>query len=257
MKDLFNVKGKVALVTGGSAGIGAMIARGLVENGARTYISSRKAANCAEKAEELSQYGECLSIPCDISNMEDIDHLVKKLDEKENKIDILINNAGAAWGDPFDIFPEAGWDKVMNVNAKAVFFLIQRLLPLLRSNADPDDPARVINIASVDGLHVPFFDSFSYGASKAAVIHLTKILAKRLSKENILVNAVAPGSFLTKMVSGSFKEMGEDIILSKIPLGRFGNAEDIVGAIIYLSSRAGAYVTGSVLLVDGGMVGCI
>ena len=253
MKNLFSVEGKVALVTGGSRGIGLMIARGYVENGAVVYVSSRKAEVCDKVAAELSKYGECHSLPADISTMEGVEHLAAEIAKRENKLDILVNNAGAAWGAPIDDFPEQGWDKVMDLNVKSVFFLTQKLLPQLRAAATADDPARVINIGSIDGLGTTLMETYSYPASKAAVHHLTRVLAHRLASDNINVNAIAPGPFESQMTE-SMLELHLDEINAQNPRGRIGTAEDIAGTAIYLSSRAGAYTTGHVIPVDGGIV---
>ena len=200
MKDLFSIEGKVALITGGSRGIGEMIAAGFLSSGAKVYISSRKADVCNSTAERLSQeYGsECISLPSDLSNLEGIASLVKELNSKEKHLDILINNAGAAWGAPLDEYPENGWDKVMDTNVKGVFFLTQKLLPLLRTGAKIE-PSRVVNIGSIDGLSAGAFENYAYGPSKAALHHLTRILAANLIKEKIIVNAIAPGPFPTWM----------------------------------------------------------
>ena len=253
MKNLFSVKGKVALVTGGSRGIGLMIARGYVENGAVVYISSRKADVCDAVAAELSKYGECHSLPADISTMEGVEHLAAEIAKRENKLNILVNNAGAAWGAPIDDFPEQGWDKVMDLNVKSLFFLTQKLLPQLRAAATAEDPARVINIGSIDGLGTTLMETYSYPASKAAVHHLTRVLAHRLAKDNINVNAIAPGPFESQMTE-SMMELHLDEINAQNPRGRIGTPEDIAGTAIYLSSRAGAYTTGHVIPVDGGIV---
>ena len=197
--DLFSIKGRTAAVTGGSRGIGEMIAAGLLASGVKVYISSRKAEVCDGAAQRLAQTygGECVSLPADLSQMGGIESLAQRIADAEPKLDILVNNAGASWGAPLDAFPESGWDKVMNTNVKGVFFLTQKLLPLLRKAAADGPPARVINIGSIDGLKTAAFDTFSYGASKAAVHHLTRFLAAHLTRERILCNAIAPGPFPT------------------------------------------------------------
>lgn len=252
MKDLFSVKGKVALVTGGSRGIGLMIARGFVENGVKTYISSRDAEACASVAEELSKEGTCIAIPADLSTSAGVEHVATALKEKESQLDILVNNAGANWAAPIDEYPESGWDKVLNLNLKSVFFLTQALLPLLRKAGNKEDPARVINIGSIDGLHAPGLETYAYSASKSAVHHMTRVLAQRLTRENITVNAIAPGPFESKMMAVTLKTFGEAIVAA-CPRGRIGVPEDMAGTAIYLSSKAGAYVTGVVIAVDGGI----
>ena len=252
MKNLFSVEGKVALVTGGSRGIGYMIARGYVENGATTYITARKADACEAAAKELSAFGRCISIPCDVSTSEGVKQLSKALLEREPKLDILVNNAGANWAEPIDVFAESGWDKVMDVNLKSVFFLTRELLPALRAAGTKEDPARVINIGSIDGLHVPGLETYAYSSSKAAVHHLTRVLARRLAGEHVNVNAVAPGPFESKMMAATLKNFG-DAIARAVPRGRIGEPEDMAGVAIYLASRASAYVTGTVIAVDGGL----
>lgn len=254
MKDLFNIAGKVALVTGGSRGIGEMIARGYVENGVRTYISSRKADACDATASRLAEYGECISIPADLSTAAGIRHLVGELRAREERLNILVNNAGAIWGAPIDEFPESGWDKIMTLNVKSPFFLTQALLPLLEAAATPDDPARIIMVGSVDGLGVNRLPTFSYGPSKAAVHHLARTLAAHLADRWITANAIAPGLFPSKMTAATIDAMGEEIRLAT-PLKRHGRPEDMAGAAIYLASRAASFVTGVVIPVDGGISG--
>lgn len=251
MENLFNLKGKIALVTGGSRGIGAMIAEGFVRNGVKTYISSRKSDPCNKKAKELSKYGECISIPADLTDMNEMDKLVTKIKDKETKLNILVNNAGAAWGASFDDFPEIGWDKVMDTNVKSVFFLTQKLVDILETSASTSDPSRIINIGSIDGLGIPRAETYSYPASKAAVHQLTKVLANRLANRNINVNAIAPGPFESNMMAHTLEEYGEQI-KSSVPRGRIGVPEDMAGASIFLSSRASSYITGSIIPVDGG-----
>ncbi|AWM78259.1 SDR family oxidoreductase [Phenylobacterium parvum] len=261
--DIFSIRGKVALVTGGSRGIGEMIAAGFLAAGAKVYISSRKADVCDATAERLAKTygGTCISLPADLSQMSGIESLAARLAEKETRLDILVNNAGAAWGAPIESFPEVGWDKVMDTNVKGVFFLTQKLLPLLRKAAAEGAPARVINIGSIDGLKSAAFDTFSYGASKAAVHHLTRFLAAHLTKEKILCNAIAPGPYPTWMLSTGVGFGGEtenadwDQVGRGNPSGRVGTAQDIAGLAIFLSSRAGEYVVGQVIASDGGAVG--
>lgn len=261
-ENLFSISGKVAVVTGGSRGIGEMIAAGFLAHGARVYISSRKADVCDETARRLSERfdGECISIPANLAELDGIRAFADALAEREEKLDILVNNAGVSWGAPLDEFPETGWDKVMDTNVKGVFFLTQKLLPLLRKSASPADPARVINIGSIDGLRVPVFETFSYGPSKAAVHHLTRVMAAHLVKEHILVNAIAPGPFPTWMLStgvgggGDVEGTDWEAVGRANPRGRVGSPEDIAGIAIFLSSRAGAYTVGDVIVCDGGSV---
>lgn len=252
MADLFSIAGKTAVVTGGSRGIGLMIADAFVEAGARVYISSRKAEVCDEVAASLSEKGECISLPADLSTLDGVQTMARGVQEREDALHILVNNAGAAWGAPIDEYPESGWDKVMDLNVKGVFFTTQALLPLLRKAASNEDPARVINIGSIDGLRVPLLQNYAYSASKAAVHMLTRHLAHHLVDERVTVNAIAPGPFPSKMTKFMF-DMGEDVVAQNVPLGRAGQPEDVAGTAIYLSSRAGAYLTGAVIPVDGGI----
>jgi len=255
MKNLFDILGKVALVTGGSRGIGEMIAEGFVANGVKTYISSRKAEACDATAARLSQQGECISIPADLSTREGIEALVGEIKANEAQLDILVNNAGATWGATLEEFPEAAWDKVMDINVKSPFFLTQALLPMLEKSASHDDPARIIMIGSVDGLNVNQLPTYSYGPSKAAVHHLTRILASHLAGRKITVNAIAPGPFPSRMMAHTLDTVGEQI-RQGVPLKRIGEPTDMAGAAIYLASRAASYVTGVVIPVDGGTTGC-
>ena len=250
--DLFSLKGKTALITGGSRGIGLMIARGYLEAGAKVYISSRKQEVCDETARQLSAFGECHSIPADLSTLAGCEHLAAELKDRESALQILVNNAGAAWGASLEEYPEAGWDKVMDTNVKGVFFLTQQLLPLLEAAATPADPARVINIGSIDGLKVPRVENYAYAPSKAAVHHLTHVLAVKLGPRNITVNAVAPGPFESKMTEWMLDNFRAEIE-AQCPLKRIGQPGDMAGVAIYLASRAGAYVNGVVIPVDGGI----
>ena len=255
INNLFNIENKTAVVTGGSRGIGEMIASGFLANGTKVYITARKAPALLEKANELSQKynAECIALPCDLSTVEGIESFVNLINEKESGIDYLINNAGAAWGEPFEDFSEAGWDKVMDLNVKSMFFLTQKMTALLKSNATEENPSRVINIGSIDGLNVPMFPTFSYSASKAAVHHLTRVLAAQLVKENILVNAIAPGPYPSAML-GSAVNSDYSEIEKRNPRKRIGTHEDIAGLIIFLCSRAGAFTVGETITSDGGIV---
>jgi NAD(P)-dependent dehydrogenase (short-subunit alcohol dehydrogenase family) len=250
MTDLFSLKGRIALVTGGSRGIGRMIAAGFLAQGAKVYISSRKAADCDATAQELSAQGECISLPADLSTMEGIAALLAAYTARETTLDILVNNAGAAWGETFDTFPEKGWDKVVDLNLKSPFFLTQALIAPLRAAAKTQ-PAKVINIASIDGISVNPLETYSYAASKAGLIQLTRRMALRLAQDNIVVSAIAPGAFASEMNRAARDDADE--AAKRIPAGRIGRDEDMAGGAIYLASRAGDYVMGSTLVIDGGV----
>jgi 2-deoxy-D-gluconate 3-dehydrogenase len=247
--DLFSLEGRTALVTGGSRGIGKMIARGFIEQGARVYISSRKADACDATAAELGP--NCISLPQDISTVEGVKALTAAYQAKEPKLDILVNNAGAAWGADFETFPESGWDKVMDLNLKSPFFLTQALHAALKAAASEERPAKVINIASIDGIALNPLETYSYHASKSALIYLTRRLAARLVRDRILVNAIAPGAFASEM-NRAARDHAE-AVSRHVPLGRIGRDEDMAAAAIYLASRAGDYVVGVTLPVDGGV----
>jgi len=252
-KDLFSVEGKVAVVTGGSRGIGLTIARAYVENGVKVYISSRKADVCNKVAEELSEHGPCTAIPTDLSSEEGAKHLAKKIGERESALHILVNNAGNNWAAPFEKYDEKAWERVLSLNVKGMFHLTRELAPLLKKGVRPGDPTRVINIGSIDGLHVPLYETYAYSASKAAVHHMTCVLAKKLGPDGITVNAVAPGYFESKMTEWLLDNERDELV-GRCPLGRIGEPEDMAGVAIYLASRAGAYVNGEVIRVDGGTI---
>lgn len=253
MKNLFSLVGKVALVTGGSRGIGAMIARGFVENGVKTYITSRKEKELNETAEALSEFGTCIALPSDLSTICGIRSVSERIQALEPKLDILVNNAGATWGEKIDIFPESGWDKVMDINVKSLFFLTQNLLPILRLSGSQRDPARVINIASINAFVYSNLQNYSYTASKAAVVQLTRHLAAELVSDKINVNAIAPGLFPSNMTAFAIQE--DEVGLSdSIPRARMGNANDAAGTAIYLSAMASAWMTGQTIVLDGGVV---
>lgn len=247
---LFSLDGKVALVTGGSRGIGRMIAEGFIAQGATVYISSRKADVCDTVASELGP--KCIPLPQDVSTVAGCKALASAFAEAEPRLDILVNNAGAAWGMPFEEFSEQGWDKVMDLNLKSPFFLLQALHSSLVTGASPDSPAKVINITSIDGQRLNPWDTYSYHASKSALIYLTKRLAARLISDHINVTSIAPGAFPSEMNRAARDHADE--VASSIPSGRIGTAEDMAGAAIYLASRAGNYVVGDTITVDGGLV---
>jgi NAD(P)-dependent dehydrogenase (short-subunit alcohol dehydrogenase family) len=251
MSELFSIAGRTALVTGGSRGIGLMIARGYVEAGAKVYISSRKADVCDRVAAELSEVGECIALPADLSSEAECRRLAEAVAEREPSLDILVNNAGATWGAPLEEFDEAAWERVLALNVKGVFHLTKFMVPLLEKAGTADEPARVINIGSIDGIHVPILETYSYSASKAAVHQLTRHLARRLAP-TVTVNAIAPGPFESKMMAATLEAAG-DAIAASAPLKRIGRPDDMAGVAIFLASRAGAYLTGAVIPVDGGI----
>lgn len=254
-KDLFSLAGRVALVTGGSRGIGKMIAEGFLSQGAaKVYITARKAGPCEATAKELTEKyeGECIALPIDISTVAGCDKLASEFTQREEKLDILVNNAGAAWGAAFDEFPENGWDKVINLNVKSMFFLTKALAKPLRAAASAEKPAKVINIASIDGIFVNPMETYSYGASKAAVIHMTRRVAAKLIKEHIVVSAIAPGAFASDMNTAA--RDNADVLAKRIPAGRIGNAQDMAGLATFLAARSGDYVVGNAVAIDGGVV---
>jgi NAD(P)-dependent dehydrogenase (short-subunit alcohol dehydrogenase family) len=249
--DLFDIAGKTALVTGGTRGIGKMIAEGFVDAGAKVYISARKADVVVDVAAELSKKGTCIGIPADLSKESECRRLADEMAAQEDALDILVNNAGATWGAPMAEYDEAAFERVLSLNVKGVFHLTKFLVPLLQKAGTVEEPARVINIGSIDGIGVPALETYAYSASKAAVHQLTRHLAKRLAP-TITVNAIAPGPFESKMMAATLEAFGEQIAASA-PLRRIGRPDDMAGAAIYLSSRAGAYLTGAIIPVDGGI----
>ncbi len=251
---LFSVEGKAVVVTGGSRGIGLMIARGFVDAGARVYVSARKAAACDEAATALAARGECTSVPADVSTPEGIDHLVGTVSAREPALHVLVNNAGATWGAPLEDYPDSALDKLWSINVKAVFHLTARFLPGLRRAATADDPARVINVGSVAGISVPDTENYGYSATKAAVHMLTRHLAHRLAGESVTVNAIAPGPFESKMMAFALDDPAvRGGIERAVPLRRIGRPDDVAGTAVFLASRAGSYLTGAVIPVDGGL----
>jgi NAD(P)-dependent dehydrogenase (short-subunit alcohol dehydrogenase family) len=257
MSDLFDVSGKTALVTGGSRGIGMMIARGLLQGGARVIVSSRKEGPVAEAAAELAALGDCVGIPGDVSTPEGAAALAQATTEHFGTLNILVNNAGTTWGAPLEEFPATGWDRVAHTNVEGAFHLTVGLLPALRSSATREDPARVVNIGSIDGIRTPSVENYSYSASKAAVHMLTRHLAKRLAAESITVNAIAPGPFQSKMMAFLLDDPeSRAAVEGTVPLKRIGHPDDVAGLIVFLCSRAGSYMTGTVIPLDGGITGC-
>lgn len=251
IQDLFSVAGKACLITGGASGIGRMIAQGYVEAGATVYIASRKADVCRDVAAELSEHGTCHGLGGDLSSESGCLALAAAIAEREPALHVLVNNAGATWGAPLEEYPDSAWDKLNQVNVKSPFTLTRALLPQLEAAARQDDPARVINVGSVDGLRPPVMETFAYAATKAGVLHLTRALAKHLARRNITVNAIAPGPFESRMMAATLDAF-RPAIEASCPLGRIGTPEDMAGVAIYLASRAGAWVTGDVIVVDGG-----
>ncbi|WP_188236593.1 SDR family oxidoreductase [Sphingopyxis sp. LK2115] len=255
LQDMFGLDGRIALVTGGSRGIGKMIVEGYLAAGcARIYISARKTAQIEEAVADFdTRYpGKVIGLPVDLSTVEGCRALAKELEAREERLDILVNNAGAAWGEPFEGFPEAGWDKVMDINVKSPFFLTQALHGLLKAGGSHERPAKVINIGSIDGMRLNPWETYSYHASKAAILYLTKRLAARLVSDHILVTAIAPGAFQSDMNKAA-RDHG-DVVAKSIPVKRIGVPEDMAGAAIFLASKAGDYVVGDTITVDGGLV---
>ena len=252
LQRLFGLDGKTALVTGGTRGIGMMIARGLLQAGATVVISSRKAEACEQAVAALSAFGEVRAVPADLSRHEECKRLAADVIVHTDSLDILVNNAGETWGEPLESFPPAAWDRVLDLNLKSPFWMVQELLPALRRAGTQEDPARVINIGSIDGIHVSPMSTYSYSTSKAAIHQLTRVLAKELGPQHITVNAVAPGPFQSKMMAATLDTFGAAIAASA-PLRRIGRDDDMAGIAIFLASRAGSYLNGAVIPVDGGI----
>ena len=252
LERLFGLGGKTAVVTGGTRGIGMMIARGLLQAGAQVVVSSRKADACEQAVAVLSEFGDVRAVAADLSRQEECKRLAADVLNRTDTLDVLVNNAGATWGEPLETFPAAAWDRVLDLNVKSPFWMVQELLPALRKAGTQDDPARIINIGSIDGIHVSPMTTYSYSTSKAAIHQLTRVLAKELGPQHITVNAVAPGPFPSKMMAATLEAFGE-AIAAAAPLRRIGRDDDMAGIAIFLASRAGSYLNGAVIPVDGGI----
>lgn len=252
INELFGVAGKTVLITGGAKGIGAAITKAFVKSGAKVFICSRELASCQALAAELAPHGECTALACDIASDEDRKRFTQEFRTLVPQLDVLINNAGALWAAPLAEYPESGWDKVYDLNVRGTFFLIRDLLPLLEAAGSAEDPARIINIGSVNAISLPAHETYAYTSSKAALHHLTRHLASQLARRHIVANVIAPGQFPSKILKGTIERKGLDSLVANIPLGRLTNEDDMAGAAIYLASKAGAYMTGAVLPVDGG-----
>ena len=253
LQDLFGVEGKCVLVTGGSRGIGLAIAEGFVKSGARVYISSRDAGACDQAVEQLQPFGSIHALPSNIASADDRRRLVEALKGREPKLDVLVNNAGSLWAAPLAEYPESGWDKVYDLNVKATFFLIQQLLPMLEAAGRPEDPARIINVGSVNAISIPSHETYAYVSSKAALHQLTRHLASQLASRHVTANVLAPGLYPSKMQTAMIERKGIDALVDPIPLKRLASEADMAGTAIFLASRAGAYLTGAVVPVDGGL----
>ncbi|MCV7422492.1 SDR family oxidoreductase [Mycobacterium yunnanensis] len=249
---LFDLTGKRALVTGGTRGIGLMIARGLLQAGASVVVSSRRADACTRACEELASFGDVTAIPADLSKHDECLRLAELVTADSGRLDILVNNAGATWGEALETFPDAAWDKVLDLNLKSPFWLVQALLPALEAAGTADDPARIVNVGSIDGIHVSKLPVYSYASSKAALHQLTRVLARELGPRHVTVNAVAPGPFESKMMAATLDAFG-DAIAASAPLRRIGRPDDMAGVAVFLTSRAGSYLTGAIIPVDGGI----
>ena len=252
LQRLFGLEGKTALVTGGTRGIGMMIARGLLQAGAAVVLSSRKADACDQAVAALSEFGPVRGVPADLSQQDECARLAAAVLADTDRLDILFNNAGATWGEPLESFPASAWDRVLDLNVKSPFWMVQELLPALRNAGTADDPARIINVGSIDAIHVSPMPTYSYSASKAALHQLTRVMARELGPQHITVNAIAPGPFPSKMMAATLEAFGE-AIAAAAPMRRIGRDDDMAGVAVFLAGRAGSYLNGAIIPVDGGI----
>lgn len=252
LDELFGVTGKSVLITGGSRGIGRAMAEAFVKAGARVYVCSRDAESCSETAKELSAFGSCTPLACNVASDADRKRLMAEFSQHEKSLNVLVNNAGAIWAAPLSEYPESGWDKVFDLNVKGTFFLVKEFAPMLAAAGTAEDPSRIINVGSIDAFHIPGHETYAYTSSKAALHQLTIHLANQLAGKHITANVIAPGMFPSKMLAGTLERKGLDAMVEPVPLKRLTADADMAGAAIYLASKAGAYVTGAVLPVDGG-----
>jgi NAD(P)-dependent dehydrogenase (short-subunit alcohol dehydrogenase family) len=254
--DIFDIRGKVALVTGGTSGIGLMAATALVKRGAKTYITGRDQARTDEVAAQLARDGQCIGLAADLAHVDGPAQIAAAFARHESALHVLLNNAGASEKGNIETLAADEWDQVMDVNLRAPFFLVQQLLPQLRAAASAEDPARIINIGSIGGLHIPNWEAHAYGASKAAIHHMTRALAKRLGREHIVANAIAPGPFPSR-ITDTTSENVKKSVATYIPLGRPGEPQDIEGLVVFLASPASRYINGLTIPLDGGYIAAL